>query len=204
MWVTLQCLSRSELLTEQITWILYYSECKFTLQISVKHLWLTFLHWQTNALAVFLNAHFNSNDSGPSSTASHSSSQISSLPIFAGLSNASPLGWLFIYLIHILIPTALLICMENTFWNTSSTGVDFVDLFHASFTFYVESGIRKKMEAEIDKLTTEQGGLRCLGPEDFQAEFYKIIKDHYLRKIHCFYLHLDSTHLTSKSSPNSR
>ena len=59
------------------------------------------------------------------------------------------------------------------------------------------------MEAEIDKLTTEQGGLGLLvtEPEDFKAhfkaEFYKIIKDHYLRKIHvhCFYLH--STHLTT-------
>jgi hypothetical protein len=69
------------------------------------------------------------------------------------------------------------------------TDVNFVELFKKSFTLYVESGMRKRTEADIDILINEQGG--C---PDFKADFCKIIIEHYLRKIHCFYLHL--THLT--------
>ena len=88
--------------------------------------------------------------------------------------------------------TALLICMENTFWNINRD-INFVDLFKTSFTLYVESGLRKEMEADIDILGNEQGG--CPVAKDFRAKFFKIVIDHYLRKFHCFYLHL--THLTT-------
>ena len=73
--------------------------------------------------------------------------------------------------------------MENTFWN-NSTDVNFMDCFEISFTLYVESGMRKKMEAAIDIL-----GNRHLVPvaEDFKEEFYKIIIKHYLCKIYYFY-----------------
>ena len=90
------------------------------------------------------------------------------------------------------MPTALLICMENTFWNIS-TDVKFVDLFKTSFTLYVESGTRKKMEAAIDALRNKHGG--NMVTKDFEEKFYKIIINHCLCKFHCFYLCL--THLMS-------
>ena len=94
------------------------------------------------------------------------------------------------------MPIALLICTENTFWNLS-TDANFVDLFKTSFTLYVESGMKKKMEAAIDILRNEQGG--WMVTKDFKAKFCKIIIEHFLCKFHCFYLHL--THLTQKYSP---
>ena len=120
---------------------------------------------------------------------------------------------------------ALLICMENTFWNVStiSTKFTFVDLFKNSFTLYVESGKRKEVEVAIDILKKEQGRFRglpqlikdsvgtrkkvkaamywILGKEQFTKDsaekFVKIIMGHYLRKFHWFYLHLTVTHLRS-------
>ena len=83
----------------------------------------------------------------------------------------------------LLISTALLICMENTFWNIS-TDVNFADLFKMSLTLYVESGMKKKMEANIDILGNEQGGY--LVTEDFKAKFFNIIVEHYLREFHMF------------------
>ena len=99
----------------------------------------------------------------------------------------------FIYLTPISILTALLICMENTFWNGRDG--NFVESFKQSFTLYVESGMRMKAEAEIDILPNVQGGSLYQVTEDFKARFCKLIIEHYLRKIHCFYLHL--THLTT-------
>jgi hypothetical protein len=85
------------------------------------------------------------------------------------------------------MPTALLICMENTFWNISKDGDgNFVEFFKNSFTLYVESGMRKKLEADIDMLGN-------LGEhpvtEELKAKFHTIIIEHYLRKFQCFYLH---------------
>ena len=79
--------------------------------------------------------------------------------------------------------------MENTFWIISDA--DFVDLFKASFTLYVESGTRKKMEEAIDILGN-------ISP-DFKENFYKIIAGHYLCEFHCCHLHL--THLKPMLSP---
>ena len=91
--------------------------------------------------------------------------------------------------------TALLICMENTFWNISrDSDGNFMKLFKESFTLYVESGMRKKTEADIDILRNELDG-GSLASEDFKAKIYEIIIEHYLCKFHCFYLHL--THLTT-------
>ena len=83
------------------------------------------------------------------------------------------------------MPTALLICMENTFWNSGNG--NFVKSFKKSFKLYVDSGRKKRAEAEIDILGIEQGG----GPAT--EELYKFVIEHYLCKIHCFYLH--STYL---------
>ena len=78
--------------------------------------------------------------------------------------------------------TALLICMENTFWNISDGS--FVKLFKKSFTLYVESGKKKKLEADIDILMNQ-----CQpGTENFGAKFYKIVIENPLCKFHCFYL----------------
>ena len=121
---------------------------------------------------------------------------VSSLFFFTGLLNASFPLWLFIYLNPILMSTAVLICMENTFWNISKDG-NFVKSFKKSFTSYVDSGMRMKAEAEIDILQNVQGGslYQATNLKDFNPRFCKLIIEHYLRKFHCFYVHL--THLTT-------
>ena len=91
------------------------------------------------------------------------------------------------YLIIVFIPTALLICTENTLWDINGDG-NFVELFKNSFTLYVESGLREIAERDIDILRNEEGGFSVT--KDFKAKFYKFIVDHYLRKFHCFYSHL--------------
>ena len=80
--------------------------------------------------------------------------------------------------------------MENTFWDISRDG-NFVELFKKSFTLYVESGRKEMMKKDIDILRNGQG--EFLLERDFTAKFHKFIVEHYLRKFHCFYLHL--THL---------
>ena len=95
--------------------------------------------------------------------------------------------------------TALLICMENSFWNTQvHIKTDFeaympMELFKKSFTLYVESGMRRKTEAALDIFGNEQDG--CWVTKDFKTEFFKIIIEHRLCEFHCFYLY--STHLTT-------
>jgi hypothetical protein len=81
--------------------------------------------------------------------------------------------------------------MENSFWN-GRTSVNFEDGFKKSFTLYVESGMRKKTETDIDVLRNEQGGHPVT--LEFKAKLNKIIMDHRLRKYHCLYLR--STFLT--------
>jgi len=90
-----------------------------------------------------------------------------------------------------LITTAILICLENSFWN-QATDSDFVDSFKKSFTLYVESGIKKRTEVDIDSLTNEQGGRPVTA--EFKVKLRKIIMDHRLRKLDSFYSH--STFLT--------
>ena len=86
--------------------------------------------------------------------------------------------------------TASLICMENTFWNNSRDG-NFMELFKKTFIFYDESGMRKKVEANVDILKKPEVATTGM---DFEAKFCKIIVKHRLCKIHhCFYLH--SRHL---------
>ena len=92
------------------------------------------------------------------------------------------------YLILVFIPTALLICTENTLWDINGDR-NFVELFEKSFTLYVESGLRETTERDIDILRNEQGRF-SVKDSDFNAKFCKFIVDHYLRKFHCFYLHL--------------
>ena len=88
--------------------------------------------------------------------------------------------------------------MENTFWNIHRDG-SFVKAFKKSFTLYVDSGMRKKAEAEIEKL---RGGKKRkhLASEEFKASFRKLIIEHYLRKIHCFYIHDTSNHFLCLNS----
>ena len=92
----------------------------------------------------------------------------------------------FIYLlILVLISTALLICMENTFWNINGDE-DFVKVFEKSFTLYVKSGRRKMTERDIEMLRNDRGEIPAGG-------LYEFIVDHYLRKFHCFRVYLHST-----------
>ena len=108
-----------------------------------------------------------------------------------------------------MMPTALLICMENTFWNISSLRDgpgNFVELFKKSFKLYVESGARKATEADVNLLRIQSGCPLALPmtswnvsdseSDEFKAKLCKIIIEHCLRKFHyCFYLHL--THLNT-------
>ena len=100
--------------------------------------------------------------------------------------------------------TALLICMENTFWNISR-GDDFVKLFKKSFALYVESGIKKKTEAGLDILRKELKGARghsVTVSKDFKEKFYMFIMEQYLREFHCFYIFF-SLDLTMIFCPNT-
>ena len=159
--------------------------------------WLSFL--QAHDLAIFLNVYYNkSKNTGLPSYFKFMLGKkfpVSSIIFFTGLMNLSFLLLLFIFLIAFLIPTGLLICMENTFWNGLLGPDNFVESFKQSFKLYVDSGMKKKVEAEIDILRNEQGESDCPLTEDFRARFHKLVIDHYLRKIHCFYIHL--THLTT-------
>ena len=101
-------------------------------------------------------------------------------------------------LIPILIQIALLICIENAFWNMAGKGGDFVKLFKKSFALYVESGTRKKTAAAIDILKNELGG--DWETTDFKERHFKIITEHYLCKFYCFFL--QSTHLMPQYSPH--
>jgi hypothetical protein len=93
----------------------------------------------------------------------------------------------------ILMPTALLICMENTFWNIRRE-CNFVELFKESFTLYVESGMRMKTEAGIDSILGNVQGDFLL-TEHFKEQFFKLVIEHYLCKFYLFLLCL--THLTT-------
>ena len=73
-----------------------------------------------------------------------------------------------------------------------------MELFKESFTLYVESGMGKKMEADIDLLGNQDGQLVT---EKFKAKFYEIVIENYLCKFHCFnltllttFLHLNTAH----------
>ena len=69
--------------------------------------------------------------------------------------------------------------MENTFWNISSMkDGNFVKLFKRSFTLYVEGGMRKKIEADLDILGYEGG---YVVTEEFREKFFEIIIGHLLR-----------------------
>ena len=175
--------------------LILYLECDYFHSLILSVISLT--SFQGNDLAIFLNPYFKANGFGlalieMASTNVEEKKKLSLL-IFTDLLHPSLLVWLVIhYLIFILIPTALLICTENTFWDMSRDG-NFVELFKKSFTLYVESGMSERMKIDIDILRNDQG--EFLVTEVFKARFYRFIVEHYLRKFHCFYLHL--THLTT-------
>ena len=77
-----------------------------------------------------------------------------------------------------------------------------MECFKKSFTLYVDSGTRKKAEAEIEKLRSENTRKR-LAIEDFKERFYNLIIEHYLRKIHCFYIHNTSNHFLCLNTARS-
>jgi len=108
----------------------------------------------SNDVAVFLNAYFKPNEihAGPLS--------LKSLPL--------------------LIFTALLICMENCFWDISSGKFYFVASFKKSFTIYVASGMMEKVAKDIVMLGNEQSGFLVTEDSEFNAKFYRFIVDHYL------------------------
>ena len=148
---------------------------------------------QAYDLAIFLNSYYKSKNSGLSSYFKLKQKQdfpVSSFVFFTGLLNASFSLLIFIYLIPILMPTALLICMENTFW--SNLDGNFLESFKESFTLYIDGGMRMKAEVEANIL---EGKSEHLGTKEFEKRFCKLITDHYLCKIHCFFIH--STLLTA-------
>ena len=141
-------------------------------------------YFQSKTLAAFLNPYFKANEFSLSLTTTTTMKRTNvekelSLLIFTGLLNPSLLSCLFIYY-PCLIPTALLICTENTFWDISSDG-NFVESFKKSFMLYVKSGMREMMKTDIDILRNEQGEL--LVSKGSKAMFHKFIVEHYLRKL---------------------
>ena len=83
--------------------------------------------------------------------------------------------------------------MENTFWGIKrDEELNFVELFKKSFTLYVESGMAEMTEKDIGILRSEQEKFSpqpaSARTKDFNAKFYKFVVDHYLRKLHCFFL----------------
>ena len=88
------------------------------------------------------------------------------------------------------IPTALLICMENTS-RAITKDWNFVELFKKSFTSYVENGMSQLVETDIEILRNEEGVF--LVTKDFKAKFYKFIVDHYLRKFQLIPFSLDTS-----------
>ena len=79
------------------------------------------------------------------------------------------------------MPTALLICMENSFWNIGRDHGNFVKSFEKSFTLYVESGTRWKVEADIENL-----GYPFRVTDEYKELYFKIIMEHNLRKFQLF------------------
>ena len=105
---------------------------------------------------------------------------MSSYLIFTGLLNAFLLvTFIYFLMILVFILTALLICIENAFWDINGDG-NFVELFKKSFTLYVESGMREMTERDFQILRSEQD-------PPSRDEFYKFIVNHYLGKFHCYY-----------------
>ena len=67
-----------------------------------------------------------------------------------------------------------------------------MESFKKSFTLYVEGGMMKMVEIDIDSMWRNELHFkkgRILVMEEFKARFYKFIVNHYLRKFHCLYLH---------------
>jgi len=101
----------------------------------------------------------------------------------SGSINSNHLGLLSYYFIgtrksSLIIFTALLICMENSFWKTRRDN-NFLELFKKSCAVYVTSGMMMKTEADIKILRNElEGGYPVAG--GFKARFYRIITAHYL------------------------
>jgi hypothetical protein len=62
---------------------------------------------------------------------------------------------------------------------------NFFESFKKSFELYVESGMRKKTEADLDTFRNEQDGFRVT--EGFQAEFCKFITEHHLCKFFIYF-----------------
>ena len=131
--------------------------------------------FQSSDLADFLTPYFKMDDLS-------STTMTSTYLLFTGLWNAFLIVQLYLFSY---LPTALLICIENTFWDINGDG-NFVELFKKSFTLYVESGMREMTERDIEILINEN--------DPTYGEFYKFIVNHYLGKFHCFYLYLSSNH----------
>ena len=94
------------------------------------------------------------------------------------------------YLKIVYIPTALLICTENTS-RAITKDRHFVELFKKSFTSYVEDGMSQLVETDIEILRNEEGVF--LVTKDFKAKFYKFIVDHYLCKFQLIPFSLDTS-----------
>jgi hypothetical protein len=75
--------------------------------------------------------------------------------------------------------------MENSFWNQGGQG-NFVDSFEKSFTLYVESGMKKKVESHIDVFKHQQAGKRVVDEKEL---YRKIIIKHCLCKFHSYCLY---------------
>jgi len=89
---------------------------------------------------------------------------------YYGLSSSdSHFDWIFF--------SALLICMEKSFWNINGNG-NFINSFKDSITLYFVSGMWKKVVEDIGILKNGPHGFPVT--KDFEEEFCKFIVEHYL------------------------
>ena len=84
-------------------------------------------------------------------------------------------------------PAAILICLENSFWNQSKT-ITFIESFQEAFKLYTQTGVREKAETSI-KLLEDYPPQYSSTSEPFQSALLKTLLQHRLCVLG--YLHSD-------------
>jgi len=73
---------------------------------------------------------------------------------------------------------AILICLENSFWNQSKT-VTFIDSFQKAFKLYTQTGVREKAETSL-KLLKDYPSQYSSTSEPFKSALFTTLLQHRL------------------------
>ena len=95
------------------------------------------------------------------------------LDLFPGITHLHPSPFIFSY--H----TALLICLENSFWYQSTTS-SFIDAFGKAFGLYKETGTQERLEIALKELGDWSS------KEIFKAAFSELLLKHHLCVLNFF------------------